>query len=274
MARSVAEARHDLVDLYGLPSGSLVETTLGARLRLVKRSEAPVLDLRPGWAAVYQSKLSSKRRSMHRKRLAQLGELGSVEVTVAQTIEELAPALEDALRLHALRWRNRPDGSTFAEPLGPTFQRAALPALAAAGVARITRLLVDGRPVAFRYYLLVEGRMVGNGTGYDPAFASCSPGWVLMLATLEAAAAEGAHTVEFLGGDEPYKLQFADRLDPLYEAIGLPGSARGSVAAAVRISTINVRRKMREHDGIRRFYYDGLAPIRRAARRLQGLPRR
>jgi len=136
-------------------------------------------------------------------------------------------------------------------------------------LARIARLLVDGRPAAFRYYFLLEGRMVGNGTGYDAQFASCSPGWLLMLAALEAAASEGADTVEFLGGDEPYKLQFADRLDPLYEAIGLPGSARGKVAATCMVRTIQLRRRLRESERLRHFYYDGLAPVRRARQRLR-----
>ena len=269
LAHRVEQARHDLVDLYGLPSESRLAAALGDGLRLLQRSEAPVLDLRPGWDTVYRAKLSSKRRSMHRKRLSQLGELGAVEVTIARTLDELEPALEDALRLHSARWASRPDGSTFAQPLGPAFQRAALPALAGTGVARIARLLVDGRPAAFRYYFLLEGRMVGNGTGYDVQFASCSPGWLLMLAALEAAASEGADTVEFLGGDEPYKLQFADRLDPLYEAIGLPGSARGKVAATCMVRTIQLRRRLRESERLRRFYYDGLAPVRRARQRLR-----
>ena len=44
------------------------------------------------------------------------------------------------------------------------------------------------------------------------------------LDAIEAAAAEGATRVEFLGGAERYKLELADRLEPLYQGLGLRGS--------------------------------------------------
>src|ERR687892_504660 len=60
-ARVAAEA--DLVDLYGLPTRSRVAETLGPSIELVERVEAPVLDLTPGWDAVYRDKTSSKKRN-------------------------------------------------------------------------------------------------------------------------------------------------------------------------------------------------------------------
>src|SRR5688500_3311822 len=115
-ARVAAEA--DFVDLYGLPTRSRVAEALGKSITLIERVEAPVLDLSSGWEAVYHDKTSSKKRNLHRRRRRQLAELGRLEVVVAHQLEELRPALEEAFRLHLLRWEGRPDGSGFGTPAG------------------------------------------------------------------------------------------------------------------------------------------------------------
>ena len=48
------------------------------------------------------------------------------------------------------------------------------------------------------------------------------------LDTLRIAADEGLTSVEFLGGAERYKLELADRFEPLYQGLGLaPACAAG-----------------------------------------------
>jgi len=262
--------RADYAGLLGLPGESRLAGVVGSRLRLVVRAEAPVLDLTAGWESVYAAKLSSKRRSAHRKRLRDLEEAGRVEITVARTLDELEPALEEVFRIHALRWAGLPDASTHALPRAREFHRAALRALAADGVPRISTLRLDGRAIAFRYYLILERTVVGNGIGHDPAYARFSPGWVLMLATLEAAAAEGAERVEFMGGDESYKLQFADRFEPIYQGLGLARSAKGRAAVTAKVGMVQLRRRLKRSPLLHRVYYGGLAPARKLVSRVRG----
>jgi CelD/BcsL family acetyltransferase involved in cellulose biosynthesis len=264
IAERAASAGQDFAELAGLPAGShLVAALDPSRLRLIERSEAPVLDLTDGWDAVYQSKLSAKKRNHHRRRRRQLAELGRVDVEVARTPAELEAALEDAFELHMLRWRGRPDGSGFATPVGRSFHRAAARALAALDVPRIVTLKIDGRPVAFHYYLTLEGRMYVHRIAFDPAFGRFSPGVINTLDAIETAAAEGATRVEFLGGAERYKVDLADHLEPLYQAFGLAGSLRGRVAVAGRLGGIRLRKRLKRSPALRRFYFDGLAPARR-----------
>ena len=170
-------ASADLVDLYGLPTRSRVAETLGHSIEVFERVEAPVLDLRPGWAAVYHAKMNSKKRNLHRRRRRQLAELGRLEVVVARDLDELTPALEEAFRLHALRWEGRPDGSGFATPVGKRFHQEALSALAELDVPRIVLLTIDGRAVAFHYYLAFEERMYVHRLAFDPDLARFSPDW-------------------------------------------------------------------------------------------------
>jgi CelD/BcsL family acetyltransferase involved in cellulose biosynthesis len=264
LAERAASAGQDFAEFSGLPAASRLVAELGSpRLRLVERSEAPVLDLSRGWDEVYRSKFSSKKRSHHRRRRRQLAELGHLEVEVARTADELERALDDAFTLHVLRWHGRPDGSGFATQVGRSFHHAIVQALAPLDVPRIVTLKIDGRPVAFHYYLALEGRMYVHRIAFDPAFGRFSPGLINTLDAIEIADAEGVTRVEFLGGAERYKVELADHLEPLYQGFGLARSLRGRAAVSGRVGGIRVRKRLKRSPAVRRFYFEGLAPARR-----------
>jgi CelD/BcsL family acetyltransferase involved in cellulose biosynthesis len=265
VAHAMAAAA-DFADVFGLPAGSRLAAAAGPRrLLLVPRAEAPVLDLDAGWDAVYEARTSAKRRSLHRRRRRQLAQLGALTFEVAREPEPLAAALEDAFRLHAARWQDRPEASGFATPTGRDFHRAALRALAPSGVARIALLRVAGRAVACNYSFVLGDAMYFHELAFDPVLARWSPGQVTTLSVLEDAAASGVRRVEFLGGAERYKLELADRLEPLYQGIGLASSSQGRAAVTARVAAVHGRQRLK-HTPVRRLYYEGLAPARRVAR--------
>jgi CelD/BcsL family acetyltransferase involved in cellulose biosynthesis len=265
LLEQAADSGADFADLFGLPRPSRLGAAAGEeRLRLIPRAEAPVMDLEPSWDAVYRAKTSAKRRSLHRRRRRQLEGLGEVTFEVAREVDELAPALEEAFRLHAARWRDRPEASGFATRTGRAFHRAALAALPP-GVPRIGLLRVGGRPAACNYFFLLGGRMYFHELAFDPALARWSPGQVATLEAIGAAAAEGARRVEFLGGAERYKLELADRLEPLHQGLGLAATRRGRAAVVARTQAVHARGQLKRTP-VRRLYYEGLAPARRMAR--------
>jgi CelD/BcsL family acetyltransferase involved in cellulose biosynthesis len=265
LAGSIVDIDVDYVDLYGLPKAGRLVRALDGELGLIERVESPVLELGASWDDVYRSKTSSKTRNLHRRRRRQLSELGRLKVDVAREAEELVPALEEAFRIHDLRWQGRPDGSDFASAVGRRFQREAIVALAQSDVPRIVLLKLDGRAIAFHYYFALEGAMYVHRLGFDPSFARYSPGLVNTLDTIETAADEGLTRVEFLGGAERYKLELADRLDPLCQGIGLARSPLARAVAASQLAYIRLRLRLKQHDRLRRFYVDGMAPVRRLA---------
>lgn len=272
LVEELARAGAAYVDAYGLPCDSRLAEAVGSSLELIERVEAPVLDLTGGWDAVYGAKTSSKKRNLHRRRRRQLGELGRLEVVVAREPDELGAALEEAFRLHALRWRGRPDGSGFVTPVGRRFHRAVLHRLAALDVPRIVLLKLDGRAIAFHYYFALEGAMYVHRLAFDPALARYSPGLVNTLDTIEAASAEGLTRVEFLGGAERYKRELADGFDPLCHGLGLARGVRGRALVAAEVALIRLRLRAKKSRTLHRLYLDGLAPIRRAvAPRRNGL---
>jgi CelD/BcsL family acetyltransferase involved in cellulose biosynthesis len=268
LAKRAESTEHDFADFHGLPSSSRLAAALGASpLRLIVRAEAPVLELNGSdWQTVYQTRLSSKQRALHRRRYRQLAKLGTIETTVARTREELTPALEDAFELHALRWRGRPDRSEFGTATGKQFHREATAAMAELDVIRIVTLKLDGRPIAFVYDFMLEGTMYGYRLAFDPEFGRFSPGLVNRYDALGNGFSEGATRVEFFGGMERYKMELADRTEPLHEGLGLPGSVAGKIVVSGRLNGIRLRRYVKRWPAIRHFYYEGLAPARRLFR--------
>src|SRR5437660_3723963 len=182
LGERAAAQPHDLLDVFGLPGHSrLAAALMPGRLRMIERVEAPVLELRGGWEAVYRAKTNGKKRNLHKRRRRQLSELGRLEVSRARTLEELEPALEDAFRLHELRWSGRRDLSGFVTTSGKRFHRAVLRSLAQVDAPRIVLLKLDGRTIAFHYFLVLCGRMYLHRLAFDPELGRFSPGLVNTL---------------------------------------------------------------------------------------------
>jgi CelD/BcsL family acetyltransferase involved in cellulose biosynthesis len=255
LADRIRSSGDDFADLFGMPRDSRLTAALPTgSLYLLERLEAPVLDLRGGWDVSYKTRLSSKARAERRRLRRQLEELGAVEISIARDREELRAPLEEAFRIHTLRWRGRRETSGFGTPVGRAFHRAALRRLAAQDVVRLATLRLNGHAIAFSLYLQLERAVYGVSMAFDPAFARYSPGTETLLCSLESAAAEGAERVEFLGAAAPYKRKFTDQLGPIHQGIGLPSTVRGRVAVGLLVGGIRARRRIKRSQTARRLY--------------------
>ena len=249
----------DYLDLFGTArEGRLFGAIEGAEA-LVERVQAPVLDLRSGWEAVYAAKTSSRRRSLHRRRRRQLDELGKVELPLLLGEDELAASLTDLFRIHDLRWAGRPDRSDFTTHRGLPFNVDVMARFARAGLARVLLMKLDGRAIAFQYYVVFARRMFFYRLAFDPRYSRWSPGLLTTLTALEAAAAEGVERVEFLGGDEQYKVDLADSSDPLFECIGFASTRRGRLEAAAARQVLAARLRLKDTTLARHVREGGLA---------------
>jgi CelD/BcsL family acetyltransferase involved in cellulose biosynthesis len=245
-AAAVAEGpdglEHDFANLFGLTAESLLARTPAWRgLQLIERLEAPVLDLSDGWDAVYERKFSSRARQERRRHRRQLEQLGSVEI-------------DEAARLYALRWRGRREGSGLLSDEGAKFYRSALLRLAEQDVPRVLTLRLDGRPVAANVYLRLSRTLYGLVMAFDPAFARYSPGSETLYAAFEDGANEGVTRVEFLGAATGHKQRFSDRVEPIYQGIGLARTVRGRLGADALLAGIRLRRRAKTSETARRLY--------------------
>jgi CelD/BcsL family acetyltransferase involved in cellulose biosynthesis len=249
------QSGHDFADLFGFPlDGPLSRAREQARLDVLERVEAPILDLSPGFDAVYAAHTTSKRRNSDRRRARQLAAAGKIDVTIARSGADLLASLERACVINRRRWQGRSDGSDFSTPRGERFQQEAAATLAELGVPRIVTLALDGQTIAFHYSFLLGDRLFVHRLGFDPVFARFGPGWHVMLEALRFAADDGATLVEYLGGDETYKLELADRIEPLGEGVGMTRTLRGRAAAALTLQAITTRKRLKRSKIARRLY--------------------
>jgi len=249
------QSGHDFADLFGFPlDGRLSGARELARLEVLERVEAPILDLSPGFDSVYAAHTTSKRRNSDRRRAHQLAAAGKIEVTIARSGADLQTSLERACDINRRRWQGRPDGSDFSTPRGERFQQEVAATLAELGVPRIVTLALDGQTIAFHYSFLLGDRLFVHRLGFDPAFARFGPGWHVMLEALRLAAEDGATLVEYLGGDESYKLELSDRIEPLGEGVGMARTRRGRAAVPLILQAIAARKRLKRSTLARRLY--------------------
>jgi CelD/BcsL family acetyltransferase involved in cellulose biosynthesis len=256
-----ASSSHDFAELFGLSADSRVaQLAAPGQLHLFKRADGPVLELTDDWDALYEAKVSGKRRSGLRRRFRQLEQGGSVDFELLRSADELEAALTEVFRLHALRWAGLPDGSGFATQTGVAFHRAALRMLADQGVVRLMMLRFEGRAIAFALAFALSGRLFGYRTAFDPSFARCSPGLLTLHELLGAASREGLQRVEFLGAADQFKAELADDLEPLHLGLGLAGTPQGRAIVAARTGARRLREVL-SHSPVARRAYEGARPL-------------
>jgi len=99
--------------------------------------------------------------------------------------------------------------------------REAAPLLDAVGLLRLYAMRLDGQIIAVLYCLAEAAprpnlRHYDYLGGFDPRFASLSPGTLLIAHAIERASDEGATAFDFLRGRDPYKYRWGARDQSMY----------------------------------------------------------
>ncbi|WP_448203265.1 GNAT family N-acetyltransferase [Azospirillum sp. sgz302134] len=166
----------------------------------------PVLPLPPTAGSLEAVLPAGQLRNLrHTARRAERA--GGVTVETA-TPHTAGGMLEDLFRLHAARWSSRGEPGVLADPAVQSFHRAAVPALAQAGLLRMHRLRIGGRLAAVHYGLGDGRRSYYYLGGFDPDFAPQGPGVLAVGHAIAEALREGAAEFHFLRGREPYKYRW------------------------------------------------------------------
>jgi CelD/BcsL family acetyltransferase involved in cellulose biosynthesis len=137
---------------------------------------------------------------------------------------------------------SRPDTKSFYESLAAW--------AADNGWLRLWLLRLDGRAIAFALDLAAENVYYGLKVGYDPEFARFSPGMILQHETVRYAFDHELERFEFLGADEPYKLNWTktcrDRLAVRVYPRGLRGTSAWFGRAVARPAVRKLRARIAE----------------------------
>ena len=230
---------------------------------LIERIEAPVLDLARGLGRRLprEDQLEEAQPAPPPAPPARRARASS-RSTVARALDELEPALEEAFRLHALRWEGRPDGSGFA-----TRRRQALPPRRAAA-ARRDRRAADRHAAARRprdrVPLLVRAR--GAHVRAPAGFRPCALALVARARQHARRDRGGGRRGARRGSSSSAAASATSSssptaCEPLCHGFGVAsGVARARLRGARTWRAIRTRLRLKRSPRLHRLYFDGLAP--------------
>ena len=206
---------------------------------------SPYLELAGTWEDYHRS-LPGKFRQNLRNRLSRLVRLGEPRLEVLDDAEAIAAGRDDALRLEASGWKRESGTAICSDPAVQRFYTRLAERATAHGWLRLMFLTVGGQRIATSYGSCYRDRLFLFKTGYDPAFASCSPFKVLTYFAIRDAYAAGLAELDFLGDKEPWKLEWTETVRPHDWLFVFAGTVRARLLHSIKFQMVpELRRRWR-----------------------------
>jgi CelD/BcsL family acetyltransferase involved in cellulose biosynthesis len=205
--------------------------------RFVRRAplRSPVLEIEGQWDD-YERSLGRRIMTDLRRRARRLADFGVPAVDVHDGRERLPELLDAAFALEHSGWKAARGTSIEARPETKLFYTSVARWAAERGWLRLAFLTVGGRAVAFQYGLEHARTYYFLKGGYDRAFARFAPGRLLLQRMIERAFTESLTRFEFLGADEPWKLEWTQGVRERVTVDAFAPSALGALEWATHSS--------------------------------------
>lgn len=181
------------------------------------------LELPDSWEA-YLSSLSSHARHAIRRKERKLSREHDVVLTDYGQ-ERLEAGLHHLQRLHTLRWSG---GGSFRDPAMQSLHRRFAAALADRGELWLATLDLDGVPAAAWYGFSLGDTVYHYQSGRDPRWEQARVGSVLMGLIIRRAIERGYRKLDFLRGEEPYKMEWTQTARRCSEVVVFRTGWRGA----------------------------------------------
>jgi len=150
-----------------------------------------LIDMQEGWEPYWQSRSSKLRNNVSRdfRHVEQCGQVEHVRYRPAGAVygddDPRWDLYDVCVELAEASWQGSSEtGTTLSHPRVAVFLREAHALAARNGMVDINLLFIDGKPVAFSYNYVTNGRLTGIRRGHLPEFADCGVGNVLFVKML------------------------------------------------------------------------------------------
>ncbi|MEO5824008.1 MAG: GNAT family N-acetyltransferase [Vicinamibacteraceae bacterium] len=206
----------DVIDFRSCPSASPSIARMRERLeqeghgllQLRHDSTCPSMRLPATWELYWAS-----RSRNHRKKLKEYDkrcerEL-AIQLRLTSSVDEIDADMQTLMTLHHRRWDH--GSRAFQSDRYRRFHLRLARLLLDRGALRLFSLETGSKVVASLYCFSYHGRYYYYQAGRDPDYSRYRVGLVLLHRAVGQAIAEGAHTFDFLSGDEDYKYTWADQ---------------------------------------------------------------
>ena len=203
----------DILDLTNIPKDSRSVEMLrticeyqGFRVMVHDDFACPTLLVRGHESAALRllNKPSLRRRQNYFERT------GSLTFRDLSAASDVAAHLDTFFNQHVARWDTTNTPSLFQEPINRSFYRKLTERLDGTNWLLFSLVELDGRPIALHYGFDYNDTLTWYKPSFDPAFASGSPGLVLVRHLLRRALDQARRELDFTIGDEPFKRRFTN----------------------------------------------------------------
>ena len=203
--------------------------------------------LTPAWDAFYASKRSSATRRRDRTKRKNLAALGELRFAEPATASEKAAAIDTLMEQKANSLARIGVTNLFTRPGYAEFYRA----ISSEPIAHVSRLDVGSIPAATNLGLVMRGRYYHLLASYadEAAVVRYGPGAAHLMDIMAHAIERGCTVFDFTIGDEPYKRDWCDERQTLYDHLSAR-TARGLAAVAVHSATAKIKRTIKENPAL------------------------
>jgi CelD/BcsL family acetyltransferase involved in cellulose biosynthesis len=155
---------------------------------------------------------------------------GDVTLEVHDGSERLDAVLAEGYAVEAAGWQGARATAIASDARTRGFYTELARWAAPRGLLRIMLLRVGARAVAFEFCLLNGRELADLKGGYRTEYRSRGPGMIMALEVIRWAYGQRLAGYDFLGGDEPYKLRWTDRVRERCAVRIFPASPAGRAA--------------------------------------------
>ena len=253
----------DLIDIDGVVEGDVAMGALatglkeaGASLHASSRMSVWFKPADSSWEEHLKHHGKTQRRKM-RRMVEKLDpdhdsdKSDGLQKVVAANEDELSSLLHAVIELHQKRWEADGESGSFADPRFKEFMRASCRRFLAQGQLHLVGLRKDEQVIAGELSFIGKDNRVlyAYSSGYDIDFADLQPGRLLCVDSLHELYQSDLAGIDFMRGDEAYKIRYATESKKLYRVRAVAPTLMPRLRHAVWSTGFEVKQWMRRRTG-------------------------
>ena len=171
---------------------------------------SPYLTLPATWEEYLATRTSKFRNSLKRNE-RNFQSLSELTVEVIRDPDQMLRGFEAMLEIESHSWKEQAASAITSLAWQRHFYQRLVELTAASGALDLTLARSEGRPIAYWFALRHDNRYSLLKHSYDDSKRASSPGKAMCALTMRRLIAEGVAELDFLGADEPWKLEWTDQ---------------------------------------------------------------
>ena len=156
--------------------------------------------------------------------MARLQAVHDLDERVRTGAELDAARLEEEVDAFIAMMRQDPRKAAFLNPAMREHLQATARFAFEHGQLHLAFLTFEGHKAAAYFSFIEGGKLWVYNSAWEPLYAPCSPGWVLLAKVIQWAIDQGLREVDMMRGDEDYKYKFGAVNRYVTRALCLPTS--------------------------------------------------